>query len=317
MADTYTSDLGAAESRIQSLTKAVSQGYSGLPGIESALRSSLYEREKVLPALEVENENKIKELYTADKRYAERYATPGGEMYIEDPMARRGLIAGQKADIRGELGGILNLIQQRSQTLGNAIDKGMELYKYGLEAQKLELDQAEKTWSRIMEKMQFEESKKKGSGGTSDAAYLAMLNAIAGGGQPTEEQPRYSPSSGKGTVSTGGQWTYTGKEGVYWEPTNAGVDPKLTAIMKAAQTNPEVAKVFFQNYGDVMGKGADTATLENSERMDLIGSLPSATDPGYEDTDPNSIYLQARQQAKYLTDTELKSILQAKGWFVY
>lgn len=183
MTDTYTGDLGAAENRISSLTQAVSQGYSGLPGVTDALRKSLYEREKTLPALEVENENKIKELYTADKRYAETYGNKDNPMYIEDPMARQALVSGQKADIRGELGNILNLIQQRSQTLGNAMDKGLELYKYGLEAQKLELEGAEKQYARIFEKMKFEtEQKNKGSAtaqtATDQSAYAEALRYL-------------------------------------------------------------------------------------------------------------------------------------------
>ena len=180
---TYTGDLGAAESRISSLTSAVSQGYSGLPGVTDALRKSLYEREKTLPALEVENESKIKELYTADKRYADTYANPTDPMYIEDPMKRQSLVSGQKADIRGELGGILNLIQQRSQTLGNAVDKGLELYKSGLEAQKLELEMAEKQYSRIFEKLKFDtEQKGKGTGtantATDQAAYAEAMRYL-------------------------------------------------------------------------------------------------------------------------------------------
>lgn len=268
--NTYTGDLSAAESRIKSLTQAVSQGYSGLPGVSSALRTSLYEREKTLPALEVENENKIKELYTADQRYAERYANPESEMFIENPMKRRGVIAGQKADIRGELGNILNLIQQRSLTLGNAIDKGMELYKYGLEAQKLELEQAEKEWERVMKKAEFEESKKKGAGGTSKdySSYLAYLSAL--GNQTTEEMPIYSPASGVGTMSSGGQWKYTGvtKESPTGWTQVASDNSKLQSILKAAQTNPEVAKVAIENWSDWNPK-EETATQTEEYNQDL------------------------------------------------
>lgn len=172
MADTYT-DLSAQEQNISSLSSALASGISGLPAVNQALRSALYEREKTLPALESDYEGKIQELYTADKRYAERYANPESEMYLEDPMQRQALVSGQKADVRGELGSILNLIQQRSQVLGSALDKGMELYKYGLEAQKAELEAAEKAYARLWEKytfgeeMAFKEKQlaKSGSGG--------------------------------------------------------------------------------------------------------------------------------------------------------
>jgi len=259
--NTYTSDLGAAEGRIASLTKAVSSGYSGLPGVSDALRKSLYEREKTLPALERENEAKIKELYTADQRYAERYGSPESEMYIEDPMQRQALVSGQKADIRGELGNILNLIQQRSQTMGNAIDKGMELYKYGLEAQKIELDQAEKSWSRIMEKARFEESKKKAAPKDYSSTFK-YLQAIA---QPSEQKPLYSPVK-KDAMSKGGDWKYDAglKD---WTPADP-INEKLQAILRMAETDPEVAHVAIQNWPDWNPKEEDL-TLTEEFRQDL------------------------------------------------
>jgi hypothetical protein len=235
--NTYTGDLGAAENRIQSLTQAVSSGTSGLPGITDALRTQLYQREKTLPGLEKQNESKIQELYAADKNMAQTYGNPNSNMYIENPMQRQAIVSGQKTDIRGELGNILNLIQSRQQTMGNAIDKGMELYKMGLEAQKLELDQAEKTWSRIMEKAKFEESKK--NSGTDYSAYVAALNAKAMSGI-TEAKPQYSPQS-FGATSSQGQWTF-GQQG--WQPK---IDPTLQALLTASAANPKVASVALGN----------------------------------------------------------------------
>lgn len=258
-AQTYTSDLGAAESNITSLAKAYSQGLSGIPAVTAAMRKSLAEREKTLPGLEQENETKIQELYTADKRLAERYSQPGGEMYIENPNERQALISGQKADIRGELGNILNLIQSRSQVLGNAMDKGLEMYKAGLEAQKFELETAEKEWDRIFKKQQA------GKEGKDYSAYAALLEALAGEGT-MEEMPRYSPTGAKiGTMSAGGQWKYTGKGITGWE--QVGGNTKLQKIMEATKTNPEVAAVAFSNWGDIFKEEesqykTDTRTLD-------------------------------------------------------
>lgn len=176
---TYTGQLGAQEKKIESLTGAISKGVGGLPAINEALRKALFEREKTLPGLEKDLEGKIQELYSADKGMAERYAKPGEEMYIEDPMARQALVSGQKADIRGEYGEILNLIQSRSQVLGNALEKGTELYKAGIAAQELELKQAESAWDRIFKKMEFgQRAGKEAKGEQAKTDYAEALKYI-------------------------------------------------------------------------------------------------------------------------------------------
>lgn len=326
--NTYTGDLGAIEGKISSLTQAVSQGYSGLPGITDALRKSLSEREKTLPGLEAENENKIKELYTADKRLAERYSTPGSEMFIEDPMQRQALISGQKADIRGDLGNILNLIQGRTKVMGNALDKGLEMYKAGLEAQKFELDQATSAWERTFKK---QEAGKRGSSGPSNAAMAELVKLLTGAKtfQPTEAKPTGTPYNTEGFSeeeiasmkdvnwhSPEGQWQYNPQSGSWSAAGSQGTQNFNQQLNDLLDTYPELAGTVLGDMEDITGIGKEVSKEDSKqqETQKLITSLPAMGTAGFKAQD---LYLQAKSQAKYLSDEEIKEILKAKGWPIY
>jgi hypothetical protein len=254
--NTYTGSLGAVEKKISDLTSAVKAGYSGLPGITDALRKALYEREKTLPGLESDVESKIQELYTADKRLAERYANPESEMYIENPMNRQAIISGQKADIRGEYGNLLNLIQSRQNVIGNALNKGLELYKAGLAAQEFELQQAEKEWERIFKK---QEAARKGSSTASKSAGMSELAKILLSGktgwQPTEEKPTFNPSEdGRTNISWHsplGQWQWSYEKND-WIPTGMeGTDRYKQDIVDLINQYPDIADEVLSNWSKI------------------------------------------------------------------
>src|SRR3990167_5411621 len=273
----YTSS-SAAEQHIASLTQAVKQGYSGLPGVTEALRKSLYSREKTLPGLENDYESKIKELYDADKRYADVYANPESQMYIEDPMARQSLVSGQKADTRGQLGNVLNLIQQRNQTLGSALDKGLDMYKYGLQAQEFELKQAESAYDRLYRK---EQDSKKGSGKdySGQAAFAQWLLGQQGmGKQPTEPKPsnKVLPTNEEGRDNTkinwrspAGQWNWDFQSND-WTPIGGtgGGEIDISSLQELINANPEIASTVISNYTKIFPKGNELNMTEEY-RQDL------------------------------------------------
>lgn len=285
MANTYTGDMGAIEKNIQSLTTAVSQGYSGLPGVTEALRKSLYEREKTLPGLENDVESKIKELYTADKTLAERYGNTNSEVYIEDPMARQAAVSGQKADIRGEYGNILNLIQSRSQVLGNALDKGLEMYQAGLKAQEFELSQAEKAWERMFKKDQANKSGR--SSGPSASAMSELAKLMLGrkkGWQPTEEKPKplYEDQIARGINwrSPKGQWEWS-YENNDWTPAGMqGTDRANLDLEDLLTKHPELgSEVLSGNIFKFLAGEDDEENLTQTEEynQDLSEAAQAVT----------------------------------------
>ena len=194
MADTYTDEFSILEQNIADKSKAVSSGQSSLPQVTDALRRSLYDREKVLPGLEKESQDKMVELFRADQDMYGRYGNKQSEMFIEDPMARQAAVSGQKAQLRQEYGDLFGMIQDRSKTLGNALDKGVQLYQAGLAAQEAELTLAEKSWERAYKKRQlkmdedkakmsreeFDIRKKSGTFGTQAEQKTMAINNLKG-----------------------------------------------------------------------------------------------------------------------------------------
>ena len=150
---TYSPPAGttAEQSRVDELTRALAGNIRNLPQTADAIRSSTIQNDPVNPALYGQYSDAIMQLYQHDQQLGERYSQPGGEMYLEDPVARERAIQASRGPMVGNLGAISQMIGTRRQVLGDAATRGLEIYKSGLEAQKLELDAAERALQRKLD----------------------------------------------------------------------------------------------------------------------------------------------------------------------
>jgi hypothetical protein len=114
----------------------VGQRIAGIPKFETDLRTEVYGQEQAIPSLRNQISDKIRGLYDADKRAADVYANTQSPMYIRDPYQREKYLSTQHQAELGSIQGLQNLLAGRQDVLGNAIDKGLQIYQAGLEASK-------------------------------------------------------------------------------------------------------------------------------------------------------------------------------------
>jgi len=139
-AQTYTSDAGALQDRIDSITRAVQQGYKDVPNVQKSLADAVSQNEGAVAPLVSDRSGLVQQLFDSDRNLASKYATPGNESYIENPMARESAYAGREGALYGGIDKLNGLIQLRQALLGNAIQRGIELHKAGVAAQEAELN---------------------------------------------------------------------------------------------------------------------------------------------------------------------------------
>ena len=130
MADVY----GDYMTQIAQARQDVGQRIAGLPQFETDLRTRVYGEEQAIPSLRGQIGTKIQELYDADKRAADVYANPQSPMYMRDPYQREKTITQQHRQELGSLQALQNMLAGRQDVLGSAIDKGLQIYKAGIEA---------------------------------------------------------------------------------------------------------------------------------------------------------------------------------------
>jgi hypothetical protein len=116
----------------------IGQRIAGMPQFSTNLSEQVYGKEGALPSLRTQASEKVRALYDTDKRMADRYANPASEMYMKDPYARRKLTSAQHQQGMTEIQNLNNMIANRQDVLGSAIEKGLEIYKAGIDAQKFE-----------------------------------------------------------------------------------------------------------------------------------------------------------------------------------
>lgn len=140
--------------------------------------------DQVIQGLRAQETDKVKQLWEADKRMAERYANPQSEVYMEDPYQRERARAMQAQATVGELGGIQNLIAQRKDATEQALERGLRLLEYGIRASQAEADIVQAQLSAALREQEMKEK----SVGTSDksAVLQQLFNAITGFQQKQE-----------------------------------------------------------------------------------------------------------------------------------
>lgn len=137
---TYTPNTGALQGRINQLTQQVSSGFKGMPQVRQDMGNQLLDTEGSLPVMAQDRGAMLEKLFNADQAMSSRFANPESPDFIENPMARNTGTEQYTNTLWGSLGALNTTISARKQILGDTITRGMEVYKAGLEAQQIELD---------------------------------------------------------------------------------------------------------------------------------------------------------------------------------
>lgn len=114
-----------------------SQRIANIPPTYDRLRGDVMGSDQTLNSLRDNEASKIQELWKHDQDLS-RYADPNQATYLADPYAREKARAIHAQGTVGELTGIQNSIQQRKDTLGDTLEKALQLLDYGVKAKEYE-----------------------------------------------------------------------------------------------------------------------------------------------------------------------------------
>lgn len=336
-------DIDQLSSLIAQKRTELGQRIANVPNMEGQYRQELFGNDRQLASL-YENENtKIQELYEHDKRLA-TYADPNSPTYMKDPYAREVARAKQHQGTVGELSDIQTQRSKRKDVLGDALDRAMKMLEYGLKAQELELSGLESDRSFAQRQ---KESGPNGSGDLTDLFNAIMglqtkAKAVAPAFESTTVTKARTPAERmalekrirdqhkgkeiKFTFNKDGTITYAVLQpnqqiaSAEEAPALQNIDETIRKLVAATgAANPKLqgeANTLYETLFPPTAK-VNSTDAQQSERLDLVNTLPSAGDPNFANTDPNQLFLQARSQAKFLSDSEIKQIMQAKGWPVF
>jgi hypothetical protein len=174
------------------------------------------------------NQDIIGKLDTAQAQYIgapsaarEMYLTQGSPSQLRDPFAAEKLVSQYVAEKSIPMLALSSILGQRFGRIEDTIGAGTRAYQAqgamalaNAQAKRQTATDAFNAWLQGEELRLKEAQINKPSAGSSKSALeLAIekkiLDAINGGGQPTEPEPQYSPSGGYGTTSPGGEWIFS------------------------------------------------------------------------------------------------------------
>lgn len=140
VSNTYTPAGGPTMGKYQQLAQQYSSAIKGAPALKQAVGETMMATEGAIEPMADERARMVEQLYKADKDLAVRYQSPESSMYIESPLAAQQAISGATAPMWGGIEKMNTMIGSRQKVLGDALSKGMEIHKAGLDAMGTELD---------------------------------------------------------------------------------------------------------------------------------------------------------------------------------
>ena len=149
VSDTYTGAGGPTQDTYDKLAASYASQIRGAPQVKQQLGGEMMANEGSIEPLADERAKMIEKLYTADKDLGAQYSAPTSGSYIESPLAAQQAISGAEAPMWRGIEKFNTIIGARKQVLGDALQRGMEIYQTGLEAKKVELDNMQKTLERL------------------------------------------------------------------------------------------------------------------------------------------------------------------------
>ncbi|MDD4984867.1 MAG: hypothetical protein PHQ43_03615 [Dehalococcoidales bacterium] len=148
--------LTEIEQLIAEKEKQRGQRIADTPKAYDISRQAVYGEGSALPEMREDYNRKIQELYSHDKSLATRYANPESEMYMRDPYQRELAVSRRYEGTSGQLGDIWKNIMNTQDLYGSVIDRGMMMYKAGLEALDSEVSALERAWERQFERDKYQ-----------------------------------------------------------------------------------------------------------------------------------------------------------------
>jgi hypothetical protein len=158
VATPYTGAGGVTQDMYDKLASSYTSQVRGAPQVKQQLGEEMMASEGSIEPLAEERSKMIEQLYSADKDLGARYQAPTSEMYIESPLAAQQAISGAEAPMWKGIEKYNTIIGARKAVLGDALNRGMELYNAGLKAKEIELTNMEKTLERLQAKALAESS---------------------------------------------------------------------------------------------------------------------------------------------------------------
>lgn len=146
--------LTEIEQLIAEKEKQRRQRIADTPKAYDTSRQAVYGEGSALPEMRDDYNRKIQELYSHDKSLATRYAKPESEMYMRDPYQRELAVNQRYEGTSSQLGDIWKNIMNTQDLYGSVIDRGMMMYKAGLEALDSEVSALERAWQRAFTREQ-------------------------------------------------------------------------------------------------------------------------------------------------------------------
>ena len=207
----------------------VGQRIAGLPQFQTDLSTAVYGADKSLPSLRGQVSDKIQALYDVDTRAAERYQNPTSEMFIRNPYEREKIMGQQHQQEMGTIGGLQGMISQRQDVLGNAMTKGLDIYKAGIDAQKFEY---QSLMDELNMSMKIDAAKRAGARKSSTTpTYTEIVT------QANQFAPQ-TPGTQIGETGSGGGFNFTW-DGQGWTPTSFGAMGLSPEMLSIATMNPD------------------------------------------------------------------------------
>lgn len=243
----YTSQISAARQNL-------SQRYADQPKYADTLRSEIYNREQGLPSLRENRDAQIKALYDADRRMSERYANQSSQLFIKNPYQREQILSSQHAQELGEIQGTQREIAKREDVLGDILQKGLDLYGYGLKASEFEFNALQQQLDNAMKIAEYED-KKRAAGAKKSGPTILQIQQAYRQQYDNAKSPAYSPKGGTGTRTTvdGVGFTFDQSAGWIKDPYKAPENPIFsvpTAVAQAYEAYPaESANIVEQMMG--------------------------------------------------------------------
>lgn len=158
LGDTYTGSQGATQALYDTKAKQYTSMIGNAPVQREKMGEQVLAGATDIPVMGADKDAMIQKLFNADKNMG-ALNPADTNAYIEDPMAREAALQQREGAISGGVGGLNTIIQTRQRVLGDALDRGMQMYTAGLQAKKAELDILQQALDRLDAKALREEQK--------------------------------------------------------------------------------------------------------------------------------------------------------------
>lgn len=190
-------------------------------GMASALPSLGAKLKEAIQAKLDYNQDLIKQKNEAQANYFAAPSTARVDYQnIWNPFEREKLVTQAQQNAYVPYANMTDILNQRLGTISDVVNQGTGAFQTAAQSAQSNAELLNKKYSTALEnaKWGYEQTHAKPSSAAGKSPFEQMIEALilknltGGGGNesfvPTEEEPMYSPRTGEGSKSTGGQWIF-------------------------------------------------------------------------------------------------------------